>query len=300
MNIRDFTNGTEAMISPMDVGTVHHMQKKLCKLPKWIQRKIIMSACEKTQKMGFVVEPYAFFLFYEMENPELVQKLLPKGFRPVKSSVFDGDGEKYYGITSVFRVHTSFFWGTRAEFYVVAENEKTGLMSWVILDYVSDTISYDYKSGLRSPEATRAIASTTCEGELLADLIRDKDGRRLNFRADLKNGKMRKLNEKLWIEGNTSIAYSEILDDFAGDLFSLTFLPREMEEALEIPVKDVEIKEFSWFPEAMGGKLGRAACFPFAQHMLSDSPGNSTYYGNREELQKAAEAVDFGKIVKAK
>lgn len=298
MNVREFTGGTESMICPMDVGTVHHMQKKLCKLPKCLQRRIIKGACKKAQKMGFVVEPYAFFLFYEMEEPERIQKLLPKGFRPVKSRVFDGDAEKYYGITSVFRVHTSFFWGVRAEFYVVAENEQTGLMSWVILDYVSDTISYDYKNGLRSPEARRAVVSTTCEGELLADITRDIDNRRLNFVADLKNGKMRKLNEKLWIEGNTSIAYSEILDDFAGDLFSLTFLPQEMKEAWEIPVADVEVREFSWFPEAMGGKLGKAVCFPFAQHMLSDSPGNSTYYGNREALQKAAEAVDFAKMLK--
>lgn len=293
MNVRDFTRGTEAMINPMDVGTVHHMQKKLCKLPRWIQRKIITNACKKAQKMGFIVEPYAFFLFYEMEEPDRVQKFLPKGFKPAKSSVFEGDAPKYYGITSVFRVHTSFFWGIRAEFYVVAENEETGLMSWVILDYVSDTISYDYKNGLRSPEAVRAVCATTCEGELIADVTRVKDKRRLDFSANLKNGKMRKLNEKLWIEGNTSIAYSEILDDFAGDLFSLTFLPREMKEALEIPVSDVGIKEFSWFPEAMGGKLGKAACFPYAQHMLSDSPGNSTYYGNKEDLKKAAEAMKF-------
>lgn len=46
----------------------------------------------------------------------------------------------------------------------------------------------------------------------------------------------------------------------------------------------------------MGGKLGKAACFPFAQHMLSDSPGNSTYYGDKALLQAAAEKVDFKKL----
>lgn len=245
MNVSDFAEGTESIINPMDVGSVHHMQKKLCKLPKWLQRKIVLSACKKSSKMGFIVEPYAFFLFYEMEEPERVQKLLPKGFTPLKSAVFEGDEEKYYGITSIFRVHSSFFWGTRAEFYVVAKNEKTGLMSWVILDYVSDTISYDYRSGLRSPEATQAVITTTCEGDFIANITRAKDQRHLDLTANLKNGKMRKLNEKLWIEGNTSIAYSEILDDFAGDLFSLTFLPRKMQEAAEIPVSDVEIKRFS-------------------------------------------------------
>ena len=296
MNISDFAKGTEKIINPMDIGTTHHMQKKLCKLPKWLQHKIVTSASRKADKMGFVVEPYAFFLFYEMDRPERVQKFLPEGFRPVKASVFDGEEPKYYGIASIFRVHTSAFWGARAEFYVVAENEKTGLISWVILDYVSDTISYDYRNGLRSPEAQHAVVTTTCEGKLLADITRTTDRRRLAFEANLKNGTMKKLDEKLWIEGNTSIAYSEILDDYAGDLFSLTFLPREMKEALEIPVKDVKIEQFSWFHEAMGGKLGKAACFPFAQHMLSDSPGTCTHYGDKAKLQHAAENINFSKL----
>ena len=51
---------------------------------------------------------------------------------------------------------------------------------------------------------------------------------------------MRPLNEKLWIEGNTSVAYSDELSGFNGDTFSLTFLPREMKEAWEIPLKDIK------------------------------------------------------------
>ena len=48
----------------------------------------------------------------------------------------------------MFRIHTSVFWGARVEFYLVAENTKTGLLSWVMMDYISDTISYDEKHGL--------------------------------------------------------------------------------------------------------------------------------------------------------
>lgn len=94
------------------------------------------------------------------------------------------------------------------------------------------------------------------------------------------------LDEKLWIEGNTSIAYGREIAD-SGGLFSLTFMPEEMLAAWEIPLDDVRVDEISWYPEALGGKLAQAFCFPFAQHMLSDSPGTSTFYGSKAALRQS-------------
>lgn len=293
MKLVDFAKGTERLVNPISVGKVHYMQGWLKRLPKSLQRKIVTSSAKKSSKMGFVVEPYAFFLFYEMPDPEKVNPLLPSGFRVAKSRVFDGDEERYYGIVSIFRVHTSAFWGARSEFYAIAENEQTGLLSWIILDYVSDTISYDHKNGLRSAEATKAIITTTCDGKFLADIMNTEDGRRIACSTSLKNVQDKPLDERLWIEGNTSIAYGQELADETGGLFSLTFLPEEMSSAWEVPVADVEVEAMSWFPEVFGGELKQAACFPYAQHMLSDSPGTSTHYGSKEALRQAAEAVDF-------
>lgn len=292
MNVDKFAYGSERLVNPIEVGKVHYLQQWLRKLPKAWQRKIVTSAAQKTPKMGFVVEPYAFFLFYEIDDPSKVTPLLPDGFEPMKSRVFAGDVEKFYGIVSIFRVHTSTFWGARAEFYTVAKNTATGLMSWVILDYISDTISYDQKHGLRSAEAERAVVATTCEGKLLADISNSLSGQRVACEASLLHPKVRMLDEKLWIEGNTSIAYGrEIAND--GKLFSLTFMPEEMSWAWEIPLSDVVVKEISWYPEVLGGKLASAACFPFAQHMLADSPGTSTFYGSKAALRQAAAAVQF-------
>ena len=293
MNISAFARGTEKMIDPMMVGKTHYMQTRLKKLPRCLQRKIVTSATKKASQMGFVVEPYAFFLFYEIPDPLSVQHLLPDHFVPVKSHIFQGDEAKYYGIASVFRLHTSAFWGARAEFYVIAKNLKTGQMSWVILDYISDTISYDFRHGLRSPDATNSVVTTTCEGNLIADLVHNKDGRRLTCKANLNSHKTRTLNEKLWIEGNTSIAYGRSLSQDNGDLFSLTFLPKEMLQAWEIPIKDVKVERITWYPEIFKGKLTKAACFPFAQHMLSDRPGNCTHYGSKKALSRAARSVKF-------
>lgn len=294
MNVIDFAKGTEKMIDPMRVGKTHHLQTKLSKLPVCLQRKIVLSSAKKASKMGFVVEPYAFFLFYEVDNVAKLQKDLPDGFVPMLSRVFTDDEERYYGIVSIFRVHTGAFWGARAEFYTIAKNIETNLMSWVILDYLSDTISYDEKYGLRSPNVKKAVVTTTCEGDFLAEMKSDK--KRVLVEASLKHPEMKKLDEKLWIDGNTSIAYSKDLGGDDGDLFSLTFLPDEMKEAWDITLKDVRVAEIKAFPEIFNGKLRKAVCFPFAQHMLSDSPGVRTHYGSKEALRAAASEINFNQL----
>lgn len=108
---------------------------------------------------------------------------------------------------------------------------------------------------------------------------------------------MQPLNQRLWIEGNTSIAYGRLAGEPDGDLFSLTFFPEEMKQALDIPLTDVPHYNVT---TARTGKFGavldKVISFPFAQHMLSDSPGIHTHYGNDIALRKAAEAVNFNKI----
>ena len=129
MNILEYAKGVERLVDPMEVGKVTYMQTKLRRLPVWVQRKIVSSATKKADKMPFVVEPYCSFMFYEITEPEKMQRFLPENFRPAKSAIFEGDAPKYYGIVTMFRVHSSVFWGARAEFYLVAENAETGLLS---------------------------------------------------------------------------------------------------------------------------------------------------------------------------
>ncbi len=297
MNVLEYAKGVEKLVDPMAVGTSHYMQTRLKKLPVWLQRKIVTSATKKANKMPFVVEPYCSFLFYEIPDPTKVQKFMPDGFVPAKSAVFEGGPEKYYGIVSMFRIHTSVFWGARAEYYLVAENTATGLLSWVMMDYISDSISYDEKHGLKSPDVKAAVMTTTCEGDFVCDMKSLDGKKKVKCQANLMKAKMKPLNQRLWIEGNTSIAYGRLAGEADGDLFSLTFFPEEMKQALEVPLADVAVAEAA---TATTGKFGavleRVACFPFAQHMLSDAPGQQTHYGNEAALRKAVEAVDFKKI----
>lgn len=297
MNILEYAKGVEKLVDPMMVGQSHYMQTRLRKLPVWLQRKIVSSATEKATKMPFVVEPYCTFLFYEIPDPTRIQKFMPEGFVPAKAAAFEGDKEKYYGIVSMFRIHTSVFWGARAEYYLVAENTKTGLLSWVMMDYISDSISYDEKHGLKSPDVHSAVMTTTCEGDFVCEMQNDTKTKRVECTASLLRSKMRPLNQRLWIEGNTSIAYGRLAGEPDGDLFSLTFFPEEMKQALDIPLEDV--RKFNAATETtgkFGAVLDKVLTFPFAQHMLSDAPGQQTHYGSEAALRKAVESVNFKKI----
>ena len=297
MNILEYAKGVEKLVDPMVVGRSHYMQTRLVKLPVWAQRKIVTSATKKASKMPFVVEPYCTFLFYEIPEPEKVEKFMPEGFQPAKAAVFAGDEEKYYGIVSMFRIHTSVFWGARAEYYLVAENTKTGLLSWVMMDYISDTISYDEKHGLKSPDVQSAVMTTTCEGDFVCEMKNVDGTKKVECTASLNNAKMRMLNERLWIEGNTSIAYGRLAGEADGDLFSLTFFPEEMKQALDVPLADVaNYRVASARVGKFGAALDKVASFPYAQHMLSDAPGASTHYGSEKALRDAVEKVDFRKI----
>lgn len=296
MNVLKYAKGVEKLVDPMEVGKVLYMQTKLRKLPVWAQRKIVSSATAKADKMPFVVEPYCTFMFYEITEPGKMQKFLPAGFVPAKASVFDGDAPKYYGIVTMFRVHSSVFWGARTEFYLVAENAETGLLSWIICDYISDTISYDAKHGLKSPDARQAVMTTTCEGDFVCDMMDGSGNKYVRSEMNLVDAKIRALDPRLWIEGNTSIAYGRLAGEEDGDLFSLTFFPEEMKSALEVPIAKVRKAEVLCGTGKLGGVLERAVSFPYAQHMLSDAPERRTHYGTEKALRAAVEKVNFKKI----
>ena len=138
--------------------------------------------------------------------------------------------------------------------------------------------------------------TTTCEGEFVCDMMDETRKKYARCEMNLESAKMRKLDSRLWIEGNTSIAYGRLAGEEDADLFSLTFFPEEMKQALEIPIGKVRKAEILCGTGKLGGVLERAVSFPYAQHMLSDAPERRTHYGSEQALRKAVEKVDFKKI----
>lgn len=293
MNSKKFTKGVENLVNPMDVGALHFIQPFNKLLPKFIQDKFIKASGKTAPYMGFVVEPYAFFLCYEIADLDKAKALLPNDFELIKTKIFDDDEPKFYCIFGCFTAHTSAFWGSRVEFYIIAEDKKTGLLSWIIVDYDSNTISYDHKYGLRSPNSSKAVVTTNYNGTVIVDIKRDDNSRQIVFDSNIENTEMKKLDQRLWLEGNLSIGYGRELAVGDVGIFSLKFDPDEVIKALNIPLEKLNLELNTWYPGLFKDKPSQLACFPYAQHFVSDSPGHVSNIKNEAELITAAESVDF-------
>jgi hypothetical protein len=296
MNITDFAKEVERLVNPIDVGGLHVIQRLNNKLPIKVQEFLVKSSAKKMPYMGFIVEPYSFFMVYEITNLQKAQSLLPDGFKLIKTKVFENDEPNYYAIFGCFRAHTSAFWGSRIEFYIIAENEKTGLLSWIIVDYDSNTIGYDKRHGLRSPSSKNAVFTVTHDGRVVVDFQKEDGTNTLKLDCDITNGELRKLDQRLWLEGNLSVGYGRYLNGSQEDMFSLIFDPAEVEDAFEISKRKLNLEWNSWYLDMIAGCPEKIVCFPYAQHFISDSPGSSGGLKNREDLLKKIEELDFNKI----
>ncbi len=293
MKQNNFIKNIEKLVDPIEVGSLHFIQYFNGLLPKFIQKKLVESSSKKTPYMGFVVEPYSYFLCYEIKNIEKAKELLPDNFELIKTKIFEDDEPKYYSIFGCINTHTSAFWGLRVEFYIIAKNKNTNLLSWLIIDYDTNTISYDKKKGLCKPNSSKSIITTNYDGTLFVDVASDK--RKLVFDSDIKKGVMTKLDERLWLEGNLSIGYGKNISK-KGEVFSLKFDSQEVEKALNIPANSINIESNTWYPGLFEDKPSRLVCFPYAQHYISDSPGFSSNLKNKKELETAINKIDFSKI----
>jgi hypothetical protein len=116
------------------------------------------------------------------------------------------------------------------------------------------------------------------------EIMEDRTNRKLSFIGSIKNGRLRKLDENLWVMGNTSIGHSRDLGQGDDKPFAVIFDPAEVEEGLDIPPEDIHISENTLFPGLAETEISKAVCFPYAQHYYADSPGCYTLIKDRNEL----------------
>lgn len=296
MKKANFIKEVEKLIDPITVGTMAVIQYFNGFLPKKVQNKMMKSASAKTPQMGFVVDPYSFFLFYEIKDLDKAKELLPDGFKLIKTKVFVDDDPNYYAVFGCFNTHTNAFYGFRMEFNLIAENEDTNLLSWIIIDYDTNTISYDKKHGLTAPNASKSFLTTNYDGKVLVEVNNNDRNRKLAFESDITKGKMKALDQRLWLEGNLSVGYGKPLMGSKEDIFSLKFNAKEVEQALEIPLENFMLEENTWYSEILNTSPTKLVCFPYAQHYLSDSPGFTSNLKNKDELDKAYHAINFDNV----
>jgi hypothetical protein len=282
-----FIERVERLIDPAEVSDLFFFQSFKRLLPAALFKALLARTSRKTPYMGFVIEPYSLFLFFKLKDIEKAKSYLPDRYELQKARIFADDEPEHLLGMGVFNTRASAFWGTRHESYLIARDKATGLLSWIFIDILSDTLIALPAKGVSDPNCAAAIFTTNSKGEIFLDVRERKTDRRLKLKAGLNGGTSRRLDEDIWVMGNTSIAHSKQIAGDREDPFAVIFDPAEVERAIDIPVKDVVITENNLFPGLAEETLCKAICFPFAQHYIADSPGCRTYVKNPDDMVEA-------------
>lgn len=284
--LRRYIKHTEKMVIPEKVATTTQGSAILRKLPLRLQRYIAERGARTNPYMSFIVEPYATFLAFEITDSDAASRLLPPGYSLFPSAMFTDTPARPCAIVSAFNIHTNVFWGSRVEFYLIAENCETGLLSWIIEEYESNTHSYEPSRGFIAPSTSRSVVTTSYAGEVIIDVASAQCGNSLALIADLNNGTSTPLDQRLWVEGNLSV-------DYGGDLqqctkpFSLIFDPKEMDRALRVPLEDIALCTNTFGAGMLDSQPFEVACFPYAQHFVTTSTPTATDMRTADDLEDA-------------
>jgi hypothetical protein len=296
-DLRRYVKTTEKLVVPADVASTTQGSAFLRKLPLRLQRYIVNRASRTNPYMSFVVEPYAVFLAFEIVDIEAAERLLPPHYSLLPSAMFGDTTKRPCAIISAFNVHTSVFWGSRVEFYLIAQNCKTGLLSWIIDEYESNTHSYDPSQGFIGPSTSHSVVTTSYAGEVIVDVASAKTDNSLALVADLKGGVITGLDQRLWVEGNLSVDYGGELQQCTKP-FSLVFDPGEMASALKLPLDGISLCTNTFGQGMLDPIPFEAACFPYAQHFVTTSVPTATTMRTAEDLERAVTELNETMSVK--
>lgn len=268
----------------MAVSDLLFFQKFKGLLPPRMMKTLLYRASKNTPYIGFVIEPYSLFLFFKLKDIERAKSMLPDRFELSKTRLFEDDEPDYYMGLGNLGTRASSFWGARQESYLIAKDKITGLLSFIFIDILSNTLISLPSTGIADPNCKKAMFTTSSRGEVYLDMEEKKTKRRFSLTGKISNGISRSLYQPLWLMGNTSISYSKkyIKDDDSP--FAVIFDPAEVEHALDIPPEEVKIHENTLFPGLADSKPSKVICFPYAQHYIADSPGCRTIIKDRDDL----------------
>jgi hypothetical protein len=279
-----FIKGVERMIQPMKVSNLLFFQNLKGLLPPSLLRRLLYRASRNTPHIGFVIEPYSLFLFFKLRDIETARSMLPDRYELAKTRLFADDEPDYYMGIGNLGTRASTFWGTRQESYLIATDRETGLLSFIFIDILSNTIIALPAKGIADPNCKKALFTTSSKGEVFLDIEEERTHRKFSLTGSIRNGKLRKLDESLWLLGNTSIGYSKALANGDDHPFAVIFDPGEVEEAIDIPPENIRIGENTLFPGLADTEISKVICFPYAQHYIADSPGCNTSVKDRDDL----------------
>lgn len=267
---RAFMRKTEGLVRPEDITPISFLGDFNRMLPVKAQNTIMKKGSADIPYMGFIVDPWCFFVTWAIKDVAAASKLLPDAYELAPTTVF-ANGQKHYSlITGVFSVRTSAFMGMRMEAYLIARRKDDGRMAWIIVDYVTNTNSHDPASGFTGYNGDPVFVALSPYNELLAELAqKGADAPRFAARANLDVAQPARLDQDLWVEGNLCIDYGARLKDADASPFSLIFDPVLMDKALQVPLDALQIEENGFFPDLVDG-MSPVSCavFPCSQHFV--------------------------------
>ena len=79
---RKFIRKTEALVKPQDVTAISFLGDFNKVLPKKTQHKIMVKGSRKIPYMGFIIDPYCFFLSYKIKDTQTARAMLPAALNP--------------------------------------------------------------------------------------------------------------------------------------------------------------------------------------------------------------------------
>jgi len=150
-NEENFIRGVESLINPMEVSNLLFFQRFKGLLPQPVMKRLLYRASGNTPYIGFAIDPYSLFLFFRLINIEYAKSLLPDRYELAKARLFIDDEPDYYMGIGNLNTRASTFWGTRMEAYLIATDKKTGLLSFIFIDILSNTIIALPDKGIADP-----------------------------------------------------------------------------------------------------------------------------------------------------
>lgn len=266
---RKFAAKAESLVRPADATAISFLGDFNKRLPLKLQRRIMERGNRMVPYVGFIVDPYALFLSFPVADRAAAEAMLPAGYELAEVAMFRGEARAPAVIVSAFTLRTSVFAGMRVECYLIARRKETGRVAWIIVDYETNTSSHDPKQGFCGHSLERAAFATTPYGELFVEAENGRKGNVLSLVADISGGRVRALDEGLWVEGNTTVDYGGILEDPSSAPFSLVFDPALMGEARELDLGAVAIRRNTFLRGLIdGARPSGAALFPYSQHFV--------------------------------
>ena len=283
-NEEKFIKGVENLIQPMKTSNLLFFQQLKILLPPFIFKRLLHRASKKTPYIGFVIDPYSLFLFFKLKDIQTARSMLPDRYELAEAKIFADDEPDYYLGIGNLSTRATTFWGVRQESYLIARDKETGLLSWIFIGILSNTIIALPTKGIADPNCKQALFTTSSKGEIFLQIEEAKTGRQLSLKGSIKKGKTRRLDQPLWLMGNASIAHSRELAAGDDNPFAVIFDPAEVDEGLDIPTEDITILENTLFPGFAEAEPSRVVCFPFAQHYIADSPGCHTFVRDYDDM----------------